>query len=187
MAKFMPVDDQKAQILHEKLAQTIFKSPDDFVNFYNTDLINKKNKDVIAFVEEILSTYRDVRELGGDLIFVSKQEVHVGELLVGLSNWELLIKIKRELTRLLNDKVLTEDSTIHFPLKSGHFYSINSAGETTRLSQERLFSRPEDIIALFEKFSSFTNEGIAEEAKFLVLDFTRRDVSFIDQMRSLLP
>lgn len=185
MANFMPVDDQKANALIDKLSRTIFQSPDDFVNYYNSGLINRKHTVASSIASELVATYRNVREQGGKIVFISKNEIFIAELLSSLADWEVIVKVKRNLKALLADETLTENDVIVFNKDSvGHF---TQEGDGTRLNSEKLYSKHDDILRVYHKVSSFRNEGGDEVLKFIVKDFMRIEDSFIEQMRNLLP
>lgn len=181
----MPIDDNQSQNLVNRLSQTIFKSPEDFVNYYNSGLINKRHEDVTSIVNELVTTYRNVKEQGGKILFISKNEIYLNELLTTLSDWEPVIKIKRDVRTLINEGVITEDSVIVFPTEHvGHFVEENS---DERLNNERLFTKYETIQSIYGKVSSYRNDGGVEDVKFIVKDFTRIDDSFIERIHQMLP
>lgn len=186
MENFMPVDDARAQNLTERLAKSMFRSPETFIEFYNTGLINKKHGDVTAWVKEIAETYRNVEERGGKLIFITQQEIYVEELRKALAPWSVIVRVKRDITHLLADETLTPDDVIIFSPDQKGFIMKEEDGELLKVSNEKLYSSHDEIEAVHKVHSSL---GRSEEGHLLfrVSDFTRLDDSFITKMRELLP
>lgn len=187
MEHFMAVDEATDQALKAKLAGSIFRSPEAFIEFYNTGVINRKHADVIALAKEISETYRNVEERGGKLTFITQQEIFVDELRKALGPWAVIVRVKRDLNHLLADEALTQNDVIVFsPENKGFILKQNENGDLEKVSSEKLYSSQEEINEVHEQYSSLaaSTEGYL---LFRVSDFTSLDDSFIDQMRQLLP
>lgn len=190
MAHFMPVDQQKAERLNERLGKTMFRSVENFVEFYNSGIINKNHEDVANIATEITKTYRDVKERNKRLIFISESEVHLNEIYSTLDTWSILIKIKRDLQQHISDGELTEGGTVLFtPEAIGYVTVMNEDGELDKLSVEKLFSRHANIVGIYEQYSSRKDgeKAAADVYQFAVSDFTNLDDSFVTRIKEELP
>lgn len=187
MSQFMPVNEQKAAQLNERLGRTMFKTPGDFINIYNSGLVNKKHKDVIAFAKEIIETFKNVKEQNGRLTFITQQEIYLEEILNELHEWKSVVKIKRELRGLLSDETLGNDDVIAFTGTSGIYKP--EGDELTKISSQRLFSRPVELEKAYNRWSSAKNDEKAssQEYRFKVSDFSNLNDQFINQLRANLP
>lgn len=187
MANFMPTDETKAQELTNRLSQTIFRSPEDFINFYNTGIINRKHADVTALVKEIVEVYRNVEERGGQLIFISKQEIYIDELLRTLSPWAVIVRVKRDVTQLLADETLSQDDAVVFsPEVRGFILHQTEDGKLEKVNSEKLYSSHDEIKKIHDLYSTL-GESAKGDLLFRVSDFTELDDSFISEMHKLLP
>lgn len=191
MAKFMPVNEEQATILNEKLSKTMFRSVADFVNFYNSGLINKSHDDIVKTANEITKNFKNVKEKNRKLVFISEQEVFLDEITHSLSEWTLLTKIKREIEQLVSDNEITTDSVILFTPDAIGYIVRDSEDESEyiKLNDEKLFHKMSDIVPVYDKYSTIKNaDKAAEEVyQFMVFDIVNIDATFIDKMHDLLP
>lgn len=188
MAQFMPTDEQAAQELEARLAQSIFRSSSDFIGFYNSGLINKKFDDVVETVRQITSVYRDVREKSGKLIIVSHEELFLSEIREELGVWSLIVPLKSHVRDLLAEEVVGNDEVLLFsPDEVG--FALKREGADIEKVSEKMFNKQSDIIPVYEMLSTVKNENLAQEGsyRFKVSDLANVDTSFITKMRELLP
>lgn len=188
MPQFMAYDQNTAQALTDRLAKTMFRSPSDFVNFYNSGLINKSHDDVAEMVRLLTSTFKNVKEQNKKLVFISSEEIQLKELFSSLEMWDSLTKIKREVARLLDQGVLTDQNTLlSFREDSPGYIFVEVDGELQKASPERMYSKHDDILEIYEKYSSFSDEGVEGICRFRAHEFLNLDTSFIEKMHAMLP
>lgn len=194
MSEFMSVSDAKVQELSERLSRTMFKNPEFFVNMYNSGLINKKHEDVSQIAAEMVATFKNIREQNRTLIFLSRQEVFLNEIVETLEDRSVEVHVKREIDSLLSNGSVKNESVIAFSKESiGHVFVASSNEEggitLTNVSTNRAFTRSEQIQPLYERVSSVKNDEQARKEVFFfrVSDLTGIDVSWIDRMHELLP
>lgn len=189
MAHFLPHDDAKAEALVDRLSKTLFQSPATFVDLYNSGLINKRHKDVLALVKELKDTYRDVKDNSGRIIFISQEEIFIEEMLESLSLWAVVVKLKAELHALLQEETFTPDATMVFtPDHMGIICRLTEEEEVERAGQEKHFGTMAMAERLHSRFSSLP--VLEEDDKLLypfeVSDIQKLDESFIERMRQQL-
>jgi hypothetical protein len=178
----MPVNNEDAQRLEDNLSRTIFKSSEDFVNYYNTGLINKRHEDVVNVANEIVTTYRNLRESSGKLVYISKQEIYLDELFDTLNDWSVILKVRDELKRLCSEETLNINSVIVFTTnKTGFFTEQN---QDAPLNSSKLFAKYEAIKNIYHKHSTITlSEDVTEEyVTFQVNDFLQLDDTVLERM-----
>lgn len=187
MSKFMPVNESAAAELNEKLSETIFKNAADFVNFYNSGLINRKNEDVVKIVSEVTATFKDVKDRGGELVFLSQPEVLLNEVVEALGPWEILVKTKREVTALVEQKAISEDTVLAFNKKNAGYVLRNTEdGEFVKVGGEKLFSKMDDVEPVFER-NLISGEKVDDSFVFYAMDVLSLDDSFITRIHESLP
>lgn len=189
MSNFMPINDAAAQELNDRLSNTIFKSAADFVNFYNSGLINKKNDEVTKIVAEVTTAFKDVKEKGGELVFLSSSEVLLNEALAALLPWEILVRAKREANDLIADGTITRESTLAFSKKNAGFIlkvDEEVEGDFVKVGSEKLFGKIEEVSSIFEK-KIIDGERDGDSYLFYASDLADLDDSFIARVHEVLP
>lgn len=189
MPNFMPVNSAAAQELNERLSSTIFKSAADFVNFYNSGLINKKNDQVTKIVAEVTTAFKDVKEKGGELVFLSSSEVLLNEALAALLPWEILVRAKREANDLIGAGTITRESTLAFSKKNAGFIlklSDEAEGELVKVGSEKLFGKIEEVAPIFDR-KIVEGERDGDSYVFYASDLADLDDSFIARVHEVLP
>lgn len=191
MSNFMPQNQEKAQALEEKLSESIFRSVKDFVQFYNSGLINKSFGEVKQTAKEVTETFKNVKEKSGQLILISEEEVFIEEIIETLKPWEGIIKGKREIITALKEQKINEETVLVLNDRmSLEFLTTDEEGEKTlsSLSGERLFVKTDDISSLLEK-SSYGQEFNEEYNGyvFLARDIANIDIEFVKNIKEFLP
>lgn len=191
MSNFMPQNQEKAQALEAKLSESIFRSVKDFVQFYNSGLINKSFGEVKQTAKEVTETFKNVKEKSGQLILISEEEVFIEEIIETLKPWEGIIKGKREIITALKEQKINEETVLVLNDRmSLEFLTTDEEGEKTlsSLSGERLFVKTDDISSLLEK-SSYGQEFNEEYNGyvFLARDIANIDIEFVKNIKEFLP
>lgn len=187
----MPQNQEKAQALEAKLSESIFRSVKDFVQFYNSGLINKSFGEVKQTAKEVTETFKNVKEKSGQLILISEEEVFIEEIIETLKPWEGIIKGKREIITALKEQKINEETVLVLNDRmSLEFLTTDEEGEKTlsSLSGERLFVKTDDISSLLEK-SSYGQEFNEEYNGyvFLARDIANIDIEFVKNIKEFLP
>lgn len=211
MTTLRPHDQQKHEELSQKLSQTIFRNPEDFIMAYNENWINKNNDEVKMISEEIVALYKNVDIKNRTFVFISGTEHMIEELLNDLSPWRSITKLKRMVKS-------TYDSSKHgrdLYLSEGYVYYL-SGEDYVKLSNEKVYRLP-DIETIYSKFSSYYEQGAeapqvssgnpylededadeehddasadeeetSEIYEFRASDLTEIDTSFIEKMYALM-
>lgn len=179
MSQLIPFDAQVAAELDEKLSATMFRSTADFIQFYNSGLVNKAADEVVGFANEVDAAFKNVQLQGRNLVFISKSEVELDELLTELKKWEIMVKVKDRLSHLVASGEVDGSTRVEFA--TGATGVLQTAGdednESVRLFDEKFF-RPshEPLVAdIHSERSSVEGPGLV----FAVSDFTSLDDSFI--------
>lgn len=190
MSNFMPVNEASAQALNERLSQTIFKSAVDFVNFYNSGLINTKNAEISKIAEEITTVFKDVKVRGTELVLLSQQEVYLNEIMDALTPWDILVKAKREAEAAIARDTILPETVLAFSKKNSGFLlkSHDEDGETvlTKIGNEKIFGKIDEVAPIFDR-GIIDGERDGDTYMFHAQDLLDLDASFISQIRSVIP
>lgn len=194
MSQFMPISNDKDQEIREKISKTIFKTPEDFVKFYNSGLISKNFEQVRSLVQDLKDTYKDIREKKSNLVFISEEEVIIDEMIQKLSVWDTLVKIKREITDFLADKSITsEDIIVIDDTALLGKIAVNNEGEEVieTLDGDKLFNRSktDEILSIIGQYSSLNKSFDTKYNGYIfhVSDLTNIDNSFIVNLKNSVP
>lgn len=188
MAHFIPANQAQADALAQRLQGSLFQTVENFVQYYNSGLINRKFDDVQAILAEVTSAYKDVKEKGGRLTFISEQEVVLAEVMAALAPWDTIAKVKREVTDALRDGTLGTDDYLVIGENGALSRYSQEENTLTPLTNERMFTKNDDITKLLS-FSSLGNQ-VNEQVEgylFAPADITGVDDGFITQLRNIVP
>lgn len=191
MSNFMPHNQEKAQKLEEKLSESIFRSVKDFVQFYNSGLINKSFGEVKDTAREITETFKNVKEKSGKLVLISQEEVFIDEIIEKLKPWEGIVKAKRETIGAIQEKRINEETLLVLNEKySLDFITNDEEGNTVKesISGEKLFNKTDDISQFLAK-SSYGDE-YSEDYQgyvFSARDLATIDTSFVQTIKENIP
>lgn len=190
MSKFMPINEASAQDLNARLSETIFKSAADFVNFYNSGLINKKNDQVSGIAAEVTSVFKDVKERGGELVFLSQQEVYLNEIIDALTPWEILVKAKREAESLAANGTITGETVLAFSKKQAGFVLMvvdaDGSRDLVKVGTEKIFTKIDEVDPIFDRLI-IDGEKDGDTFYFHAQELLDLDASFISRIREAIP
>lgn len=191
MDKFIAVSEQARDNLDRDLAATTFGTVDNFITLYNEGLINKSADLVREILPKLIDTYKDVEEKSRMIIFLDPAEVYLNESMELLEPWQLITKIKREVSTAMESGQLNDYDQILFTDKeTGYLCKMVEKEDGSRgyvkIGVEKLFYNPEGVEEVFEEYST-TGEGGEGNYSFNVTDFTHLDDSFIQQIHNLIP
>lgn len=188
MVKFIPVSDESAQKLNESLAATVFKTPAGFVEIYNSGIINKRHDSIQAVVENMVKTFKNVKERGGVFIFTSEQEVNLEEALEELRKWGPIVKLKRELSDLVANEDIGATEIIYFNEATAGVF-VDRESDTIKLTSERFFASASELKEAYLKWSTVKNAEAEGKGNypFRASDITSVDDAFINEVRALIP
>lgn len=182
MGRFIPTDPAKATALSERITTETRLSPDDFVKFYNTGLINRKNEVVEGLVQELTTVFKDVVKKGTNLTFISQEEVLLTELEAFTSVWLSAVRLKSALQEQVEAGVIVEDA--RFWLSRQNIRKV-LFGENEELFGDRVAESVEELDELARRFSS-VEQTDANAVQFRVSDFLYLDLSFIAEVHERL-
>lgn len=188
MSNFLPHNEENARVLEEKLSESMFRSVKDFVQFYNSGLINKSFDLVKETAKEITETFKNVKEKSGQLVLISQEEVFLEEILENLKPWEGIVKAKREIESSVKDGKINENTILVLDANKFVFEAINNEGERFSLNGEKLFNKSDNIDTLLNK-SSY-GDDFNEEYNgyvFAAKDLLDIDTNFVQAIKSNLP
>lgn len=191
MAQFIPYNQEQAAKLGQDLETTLFGNVSKFIEFYNSGMIAKRSDEVVELVRRVVSTYKNVEEKGGQIIFLSTAEVYLEEINRNLEPWDVIVKIKRELSNAKNENQLSEGDLIVFSKKDQLGYIlkvIEKDGQRTteRVGAEKTFNKIKQIKPIYEKVSSVRQED-AQFFYFRASDFLSLDTGFIEKIYTEIP
>ena len=186
MAQFIPRNQEEADAFNASLSATIFKSVRDFVDFYNSGLINRRNTDVVNILNQLTKIYRDVEEKNGSIVFLTKDEILLDEIMSIIEPWKTIVKVKRELAQAIDKKILSQDSVIAFVKgQSVIFYTTpgpeGNNEELAKLNSERIVKSDHEKI-IFDMYSSLKERATADTYYFRVSDLLTLDSAFIENI-----
>lgn len=197
----MPVSEQHEAALEEHLRTTgrgLFESPAVFIKLYNSGIINKSNDEVKDTARRIVDTYKNIREQGNDLIFLSEAEVVLDEVKASLEPWYIVTSLKRIVGDLVENGELSAEDEIAFSTRRdiGYLLSVTSTHnedgqpvtELSKISREKLFTRAEQVHPIFNGAQKILTNAYEQDDHivFTVSEVYNVDDSFVLRIHGLL-
>lgn len=173
MSRFYPISKEASEIISRELSDTPFGSVEKFVEFYNSGLINKKNKEVSEIAEKISKTFQDVNLKGNTFIFLSADELKLEKIQKYLAPWLILVKLIREVKNSIENGAITYETSLAFSRShSGYLLYETEDGTYTPITNEKFFSDRE-----FEDLLEYLPKGNYNEE---ILIFSPSDILNLD-------
>lgn len=188
--EFIPVNKEKAQVFEEGLSRNLlYRSTDNFIAIYNSNLINKNNEEIDKIAKEITEIYKNVDLTNKKFIVKSKEEVVSIEFEVLFPHVAFVATLKRIAGDILKDNY-PEDTKIVFTESDANLvqlYDPSSEQVIAYDGAERLKNVNKAIstnpfILNQVNIEDFGEDGIA----FKAADILEIDTSFITEIGDLL-
>lgn len=190
MPHFIPVNEELRRILEEDFSRTPFRTPQEFVEFYNSGLASSTSDVVKTYIKKLQETYKDIEFRSNKIIFLDSAEIYLSEFMTKIEPYELAVKVRREVLDAINRGELSEDDFISIgSAESGYLVKIMNIHEDptiVRVGIERLVSKPTAVEQIYQKFSS-VHQTFEDNYIFRARDFALLDVSFIENINNSIP
>lgn len=188
---FIPYSEEAEHRLDEQLKGTLFGNIENFVNFYNSGMIAKRSDEILELTREVIDTYKNLEEKGGQIIFLSTSEVYLEESINALEAWVPVVKIIRELNNAKEEGKIQEDTVIAFAKEKKLGYALaviqkEDGNVLKRIGNEKTFTRAQQIADIFNHVSS-TQQQDDGYYFFRASDFLHLDDSFITTIHREIP
>src|SRR5699024_4227597 len=99
------IPNHNAEQFQEKISQTLFGTPESFIQAYNSGIVNARNEEIAALAKDIVQSYSNLELKGGAFTFVAQSELQLSEMIKTLENWEIVLRLKRELNEQPNSDI----------------------------------------------------------------------------------
>lgn len=193
MSQLIPVSTEAAATLESTLSETMFQSTDKFIEFYNSGLINKSSDEVSSLAVSVNNTFKNVKLQNKNLMFISREEVEITEVLHELRKWEILVKIKDRLSEELEEMRITEDTVVEFnnSVDGVLFRASEEYGDTQhaeKIFEERFFKASKQYLVdeVHAERSSVPSSETNKALRFYVRDFTSLNDEFVSTLHETL-
>lgn len=191
------IPNHNAEQFQEKISQTLFGTPESFIQAYNSGIVNARNEEIAALAKDIVQSYSNLELKGGAFTFVAQSELQLSEMIKTLENWEIVLRLKRELNEQPDG-----DIESYFPnTKSPYLFlaehnndSITDTGgfEVTykKIGKERLASSGEQLQNAIANVIGEDAVELSSDEEYYYVDPQRVmsiDDSFVNDMYESLP
>lgn len=129
--KLIPVNNTAEQELTNILSRNrMFSTVDQFISMYNNDILSANNPTVKELVKLVENTYKNVSLSGRKIVIESPTEVAVENIIKLMSDWRIIVKLKRIATNLydeeydLNTRIVFNEEKTGIPLIEIYDHSI---------------------------------------------------------------
>lgn len=192
MSEYIAVNQEVAEEFENKLSRNIlYRSTDNFIAIYNSNLINKSNSEIDKVAKEITEVYKNISLNNRKFIVKSKEEVVSDEFEVLFPHVSFVATLKRIASDILKDNypedtliVFTEDNqnAVQVYDVTAEELVIYEGAERLRNVNESIASNPFIVNNVNLQPYGEDGEGIA----FKATEILELDTSFISDIGDLL-
>lgn len=192
--KYIANNEEAAKKINEKLAGTLFKDVDTFIENYNLGVINPNSPQMRDLAKEITNAYSNITEpKKGTLVVMSSKEIIVTDAIERLEAWASIAKLKRAVNDKLSAGVIEETDFIVF----GEGRKVPGVARTSEDTEEvNIENITEERIIIDEKvidvMAEYRGDDIpfAEEVESIgleVKDILSFNDDFIENIGDIIP
>ena len=189
--QFIPVSAEAVAELTDKIGHIVPGfTVEQFINLYNQKIIAQNGPGIKEIVAEILASYKNVKDTGGQLTLTSSNEVFLAEILRNLEVWPHLVVLQREVERLVSEGELAKDDDVYLLVKGQHGF-IFSADENlaegydyAKLDTEQLWKQA-PVNKLVGEF--FDHNASGDSYQLPVAHILGLKTDWISEVHSLVP
>lgn len=192
MSEFIPANQEVAENFEGKMSRNIlYRSTDNFIAIYNSNLINKSNSEIDKVAKEITEVYKNVTLNNRKFIVKSKEEVVSDEFEVLFPHVSFVATLKRIASDVLKDNY-PEDTIIVFTEDNPNavqIYDVTAEELIAYEGAERLRNVNEAIATNPFIINNIQHEPYGENGEgisFKAVDILGLDTSFISDIGELL-
>ena len=192
MSEYIAVNKEAAEEFESKMSRNIlYRSTDNFIALYNSNLINKSNSEIDKVAKGITEVYKNVTLNNRKFIVKSKEEVVSDEFEVLFPHVSFVATLKRIASDILKDNY-PEDTMIVFTEENQNavqLYDVTAeeliiyeGAERLRNVNESIASNP--FIVNNVNLQPYGEDG--EGISFKAIEILELDTSFISDIGDLL-
>lgn len=188
------IPNNNTEQFQEKISQTLFQTPESFIQAYNSGIVNARNEEIAALAKDIVQSYSNLELKGGAFTFVAQSELQLSEMIKTLENWEIVLRLKRELNEQPNSDIESYFPNTKSPylFLAEHDEDENGRVETTykKIGKERLASSGEQLQSAIANIVGEDAVELSSDGEYYYVDPRRVisiDDSFVNDMYESLP
>lgn len=202
--KLSPINPTTADALESELSQTLFQNSDQFIQAYNSGMVNKRNPSISEIAQKISQTYRNIELAGSELTAISTDAISLNEIFEAHARWSVIVAIKNAIHDFTpkNEEAEVTGFVLSDEKKRGVLFAVLTVEETEEsdelddngASYDQTYTRTEFAalgrvaknaetakVALGELASETVIEGLGELAVSVKEAIREVDTSFLER------
>lgn len=137
VSDLIPINQETQATVEKFISENkIFGSIDQFISMYNGAFFNPKNEQVAKAAHLIENSYKNVSLANNKIIIESPSEVAIKNILHLVENWNVVVKLKRLATTLLDEGYDTDTKIVFTSTRQGVplIETLDTTGEISLLT-----------------------------------------------------
>lgn len=188
---YIPVNEERALEFEEELSKSpLFRSTDNFIDIYNSGLINRNNDEIDSVAKEVTTVYKNIDLVNRKFIVKSKSETIAEEFEVLFPHIAFIATLKRIATDVIKDGYPVDTKLVFVESDPNVVYVKDETSDkeiTPYEGAERLRRANESIATNPFLHASINMEPYGDDGiMMLAQDLMSMDVSFINDIGELL-
>lgn len=131
--KLSPINPTAAEALESELSQTLFQNADQFIQAYNSGMVNKRNASISEIAQKVSQTYRNIELSNSELTAISTDAISLNEISEAYTRWAVIVAVKNAIRDFTARSPETEVTgfVLSDESKKGMLFAVTSVEELT--------------------------------------------------------
>lgn len=92
--KLSATNQSTAEALENEFSQTLFQSAEQFIQAYNSGMVNRRNTTIADLAHKVEEAYRNIELSGGELTAISTDAISLNEINEAYTRWSVIVAVR---------------------------------------------------------------------------------------------
>lgn len=175
--KLSATNQAAAEALETEFAQTLFQNAEQFVQTYNSGMVNKRNSAIAELAAKVEDVYRNIELSGGELTAISTDAISLNEIGEAYARWSVIVATRNAIRDFTTTDSQVESFIISDEHKKGYLVAVTKV-KINAEDEEDLNDYEADMLSSYEyvplakvaKNADTATEALGDYAQSLTLD-----------------
>lgn len=194
VVKLIPVDDKSVEKVEALMNENVmFNNVEQFITLFNMKVLDQRNPIISDVAQELIKAFRNLTLLNGRFVVETPTETAIKTSIKLLKDWEVLIKLKRVATLLLDENYPLDTKIVFTSQSQGKPFVTVVDPDTNEIKLEAFWASDKVVtknqnfannIFTMSLLKSYDEDG--DSCYFEIPDLVDIDDSFILEIESIL-
>ena len=147
--KLSATNQAAAEALEAEFAKTLFQNAEQFVQTYNSGMVNKRNSAIAELAAKVEDTYRNIELVGGELTTISTDAISLNEIGEAYARWSVIVATRNAIRDFAATNTQVEGFILSDENKKGYLLAVTKV-EIDSDEMEELSDYEAEALASYE-------------------------------------